>query len=139
MCSSDLKDWAAAMNQNSPLNHGQDVPPLNDALPPIRYEKFSASSDVGDVQHIVPCASFTTTTANSLSGSHTWLITCCSGNSIGFKGMLRAGKVMAAAAGKFYRNPELVKEAKENFEKDMAGKTYNCPIPKDIPIPQPEK
>ncbi len=132
------KDWADAMNKNSPLNNGQPVPPLKDELPPISHEKFSASSDVGDVQHIVPCASFTTTTANSLSGSHTWMITCCSGNSIGFKGMIRAGKVMAAAAGKFYRDPQLVKAAKADFEKDMDGKTYVCPIPKEIPIPQPE-
>jgi aminobenzoyl-glutamate utilization protein B len=132
------KAWADAMNKNSALYKGEDVEPFNDKLEPISYERGSGSTDVGDVQHIVPCAMYTTTTANNLCGGHTWLITCCAGNSIGFKGMLRGAKIMAVSAGKFYRDPALVKEAKENFEKDMAGKTYKCPIPDDIAIPQPK-
>ncbi len=131
-------EWADALNKNSFMYTGQDVPPLDGELK-IMEGKSSGSSDVGDVQHIVPCNMFTTTTSNSLSGSHTWMITCCSGNSIGFKGMLRGGKVMAATAAKFYRDPELVKAAKKEFDERMAGSTYKCPIPKDIPVPQPVK
>ncbi len=132
------KAFAEGLNKNSPLNNGQDIPALTTEIPPIREFRGSGSTDVGDVQHIVPCAMFSTACQNTLSGGHTWQITACSGNSMGWKGMIFAGKVMAASAGKFYRDPELVKKAKEEFEASMAGKTYKCPIPKEIPIPQPE-
>lgn len=54
------------------------------------------------------------------------------------KGMLFGSKVMAATAMKLVEDPKLVEQAKEEFNKQMNGRTYNCPIPKEIPVPQPQ-
>ena len=70
---------------------------------------------------------------------HSWQITSCAGMSIGEKGMLYGAKVLAATAVKLAEDPELVKKAQEEFKTNMKGKTYKCPIPKEIPIPQPQK
>ncbi len=107
---------------------------------PALYITTPGSSDVGDVQHIVPCQMIGTASQNILGTNHTWQTTCCSGNGIGFKGMLRGGIWMAIAAGEFYRDKALVEEAKKVFAEDMKndGEVYKCPIPQGIPVPQPK-
>ena len=104
---------------------------------PDQYSISPGSSDVGDVQHIVPCMMIGTASMNYLGVNHTWQVTNCSGNSIGFKGMLRGGIWMALTAGKIYRDNSLVDKCWECFKKDLDGETYNCPIPKEVPVPQP--
>lgn len=97
------------------------------------------STDVADVQQLCPCIMVNTATCNLAAPGHSWQITACAGMSIGMKGMLYGSKVMAAAAMKLVEDPKLVEEAKEEFKKQMNGKAYKCPIPKEIPIPQPQK
>ncbi len=106
---------------------------------PNAYNLSPGSSDVGDVQHIVPCQMIGTASQNILGVNHTWQTSCCSGNGIGFKGMLRGGIWMAMTAGEFYRDKALVEEAWKVFREDMEkdGKVYKCPIPKEVPVPQP--
>ncbi|MBR0131396.1 MAG: amidohydrolase [Firmicutes bacterium] len=133
------RKFADGLNHNSHLFNGTEVAPLIETVQPIRNEKGSGSTDVGDVMHIVPCAMFNTTTNNSLCGGHTWMITACSGNPMGWKGMIQGAKIMAATAAKFYRDPALVKAAQEEFKEAMAGKSYKCPIPMEVPVPQPQK
>ncbi|MBR0130484.1 MAG: amidohydrolase, partial [Firmicutes bacterium] len=91
---------------------------------PNQYNISPGSSDVGDVQHIVPCMMVNTASQNILGVNHTWQTTCCAGNSIGYKGMLRGGIWMALAAAKFYRDEELLKKAWECFNDDLKGETY---------------
>lgn len=112
--------------------------PLCTFVEPILNEDGYGSTDVGDVQHIVPCVQLLTATCNLAAPGHSWQITACAGMEIGMKGMLFGAKVMAAAAMKLVDNPKLVEEAKEEFKKQMNGKTYKCPIPKEVPIPQPK-
>ena len=76
---------------------------------------------------------------NLAAPGHSWQITACSGMSIGHKGMLYGAKVLAAAASKFYEDHTLVEKAKAEFAEEMHGRTYKCPIPKEVPIPQPQK
>lgn len=138
------KQFAETLNQKSQqyemirqkglLENG----PLCTFVSPILYENGYGSTDVGDVQHIVPCVQVMTATSNLAAPGHSWQITACAGMSIGMKGMLYGSKVMAAAAMKLVDEPELVETAKEEFKKQMNGKTYKCPIPKEIPIPQPK-
>ena len=60
--------------------------------------------------------------------------------SIGEKGMLYGAKVLAATAVKLAEDPELVKKAQEEFKNEYEGQDLpECPIPKEIPIPQPQK
>lgn len=93
------------------------------------------STDVGDVEHIVPCASFGTATDNLGAPGHSWQITACSGMSIGHKGMIYAAKVMADAAGNLLRDPETVAKAKAEFLEVTGGKPYQCPIPAGVKAP----
>ena len=53
--------------------------------------------------------------------------------------MLYGGEVVAAAALKMIEEPGHIEKAKEEFRKVMNGKTYKCPIPMEVPIPQPQK
>ena len=90
------------------------------------------STDVGDVEHIVPGIMINTATCNRAAPGHSWQITSCAGMSIGEKGMLYGAKVLAATAVKLAEDPELVKKAQEEFKTNMKGKTYKCPIPKAV-------
>jgi aminobenzoyl-glutamate utilization protein B len=54
---------------------------------------------------------------------------------IGYKGLLYAGKVMAAAAIEFMQHPELVEKARAEFEEHTKGKTYQSPIPDEVKPP----
>lgn len=116
------------------LEHG----PLCTFVSPVLNEDGYGSTDVGDVMHIVPCVQLMTATCNLAAPGHSWQITACAGMSIGIKGMLYGAKVMAATAMKMVEDPEIVAKAKEEFVKQMNGKTYKCPIPKEIPVPRPE-
>lgn len=93
------------------------------------------STDVGDVQHIVPGAMFMTATANIGAAGHSWNNTACAGHSIGMKGMIYAAKSMADAGYKLMKNPELVEQAKIEFKNTMNGRKYVNPITEDVKIP----
>lgn len=113
--------------------------PLCTFVEPVEKRYGYGSTDVGDVQHIVPCVQVMTATCNLAAPGHSWQITACAGMSIGMKGMLYGAKVMAATAMKLVDDPKLVEQAKEEFQKSMKGQSYKCPIPKEVPIPQPQK
>ncbi|MBQ4371035.1 MAG: amidohydrolase, partial [Firmicutes bacterium] len=69
---------------------------------------------------------------------HSWQITACAGMSIGFKGMLFGGKVLAASALKAIESPELIEKAKAEFAEKTKNSPYKCPIGPEIPVPQPK-
>ena len=123
-----------AVKDSGKLENG----PLCTFVEPVAKRDGYGSTDVGDVQHIVPCVQVMTATCNLAAPGHSWQITSCAGMSIGMKGMLFGSKVMAATAMKLVEDPKLVEQAKEEFNKQMNGRTYNCPIPKEIPVPQPQ-
>ena len=95
------------------------------------------STDVSDVAHICPTCAINTACWNLAAPGHSWQITSCSGMSIGFKGMLYGGEACAMTALKLMEDPALLAKAKEEFDAAMKGQPYKCPIPKEIPIPQP--
>jgi aminobenzoyl-glutamate utilization protein B len=115
----------------------EDIPIAN-YISPIAENNGFGSTDVGDVQHIAPGVMFTTATHNIAAPGHSWQITASSGSSYGQKGMLYASKVMAKAAMKAIKDPSIIEKAKEEFNEVMGNKEYECPIPKDVPIPGKE-
>ena len=137
------KAFAEALNEQSPQYEAIKAAgeledgPLSTCVAPVSYENGYGSTDVGDVQHIVPCVQVMSATYNLAAPGHSWQITACAGMSIGMKGMLFGSKAMAAAAMKLADDPKLMEEVKEGWKKQMKGRTYKCPIPKEIPIPQP--
>ncbi|MBQ4506842.1 MAG: amidohydrolase [Firmicutes bacterium] len=137
------KAFADALNKQSPryeevLRSGElDNGPISTIINDVEYETGGGSTDVGDVDHICPCCQVNTATYNLAAPGHSWQITACSGMSIGFKGMLFGGKVVAAAALKAIEQPELVEKAKAEFAEATKSSPYKCPIPMDVPVPQP--
>lgn len=103
----------------------------------IREENGFGSTDVGDVQHIVPCAEVNTASWNCAAPGHSWQVTSCAGSSIGMKGMLYGARALALTAAKVAADPQLVAAAKAEFLKATRGKPYRCPIPADVPVPMP--
>jgi aminobenzoyl-glutamate utilization protein B len=86
------------------------------------------STDVGDVSWVTPTAQISTTCQAFGTPGHSWQIVAQSGMGIGQKGMLYAGKVMALTAVEFIAKPELVKAAREEFERAVRKTPYVCPI-----------
>jgi aminobenzoyl-glutamate utilization protein B len=116
---------------------GIDTPPSLDEtnaiepLRPVDPNAPSASTDVGDVSWTVPTIGFSTATFVPGVAAHTWQATASAGMSIGQDGMIIASKAIALTAVDLFTNPELVKAAKVDFDRKMAGKIYQSPIPAD--------
>lgn len=136
---SEELDFASKLNEKSPqYDPAKHSASIESEIQDITLQYGYGSTDVGDVQHIVPCAMVTTATTSSASPGHSWIITACAGNTIGLKGMLFGAKAMAAAAERMVDDPTIIEAAKKEFAHDMDGRPYKCPIPKDVPIPQPK-
>ncbi|USG67441.1 M20 family metallopeptidase [Brevibacillus ruminantium] len=101
--------------------------PYNGDLIPL-----NGSTDVGDVSRITPTAQCTTACFVNGSTLHSWQWVSLGGTSIGHKGMLHAGKVMASTAIDMLQHPELIEKAQEELRQRMGGKPYVCPIPEGV-------
>ncbi len=83
-----------------------------------------ASTDVGDVSHIVPTAQINTATYPVGIGSHTWQATASSGSSLGMKGMLYAAKVLAGTTWDLLEQPVWIEKAREEFHLAIGEEPY---------------
>ena len=106
--------------------------PLNDFLVPYHFstKQSAGSTDVGDVSWLDPTAQINTVTFPSKAPGHSWQNVSCGRTSIGHKGLLTAGKVLAATAIDLFEQPQLLEQAKEEFSKRTVG-GYFCPVPED--------
>lgn len=110
--------------------------PLNDFLMPAYSGTgfIAGSTDVGDVSWQTPASQINVVTWPAGMPAHTWQVVTCGKSSIAYKGMLCAGKVLAAAAIDLLENEDLLKAARTEFEKKSAA-GYVCPIEPDaVPI-----
>ncbi|HEY6051077.1 MAG TPA: amidohydrolase, partial [Thermoanaerobaculia bacterium] len=57
--------------------------------------------------------------------------TTCAAHPIGYKGMMTAAKVLAAAAADLLADPKMVETARTDFQKETKGAAYVSPIPPD--------
>ncbi len=105
---------------------------LNDfLLPHYQGDAFSpGSTDVGDVSWQCPTGQIHVATWPNGAPGHSWQNVSCGATSIGRKGAIHAGKVMAGAAIDLMNSPELLEQAKAEFKKRTA-EGYTCPIPAD--------
>ncbi|WP_028552920.1 M20 family metallopeptidase [Paenibacillus sp. UNC451MF] len=92
----------------------------------------SGSTDVGDVSWIVPTVQCITACMAIGTPFHTWQLVAQGGTSLGHKGMLHAGKVIAATALEVMQNPELLEAAKAELNQYLDEEPYVCPIPADV-------
>ncbi len=90
------------------------------------------STDVSDVSWVIPTAQITVACAALGTQLHTWKWVAQGVTSIAHKGMLHAGKVLAATGVELLENPELVEKAKLKLKERLGGENYVCPIPENI-------
>lgn len=105
---------------------------MNAFLAPLyQGEAFKAgSTDVGDVSWLTPTAQIHVASWPNGCPGHSWQNVSCDRTEIGHKAAVHAGKVLAAAAVDLLEQPEILKKAREEFEKRTA-QGYVCPIPPD--------
>ncbi len=114
---------------------GMETPPSLDATKEIEpLRKFdpnqpAASTDVGDISWNVPTIGFSAATWPAGTAAHTWQAAATSGTSIGQEGMVVAAKAIALTALDLFTDPTLVQAAKDDFKKQLAGKSYYTAIP----------
>lgn len=101
-------------------------------------EILFGSTDVGDVSWNVPTAQITTTCYAKDTPGHSWQLTAQGKCELFHKGVLQAGKVLAAAAIDLFEKPELLMKVKKEFERKLDGESYDCPIPPNIK-PSPKR
>lgn len=106
--------------------------PLNDFVMPYYSSLFYSfgSTDVGDVSWQTPTAQIRGLTYPSGAPGHSWQNVSCGVSTIAHKGLLYAGKVLAATAIDLFENPDVLIKATEEF-KAKAAEGYQCPIPPD--------
>ncbi len=90
---------------------------------------MGGSTDVGDVSWITPTGQITTTCWPLGTPGHSWQTVASSGSSIGAKGMLFAAKAMALAGLDLLTKPDLLVQAKADFERAKDGQGYVNPLP----------
>ncbi len=95
----------------------------------------TGSTDVGDVGYIAPTVMISVATESLGTPGHSWQMTGQGKSSIGHKGMLTAGKIMALASIKMLENPDKIKEAQAEFMEKNNG-VYDCPLDKSIKAPE---
>jgi len=109
------------------LNASKEIEPLRTFDP----NQPAASTDVGDVSWNVPTIGFDAATWAAGTAAHTWQAAATSGTSIGQQGMVVAAKAIALTALDLFTDPALVQAAKDDFKKQLAGKSYYTAIPAD--------
>lgn len=105
---------------------------MNDFLVPLyQGDAFTpGSTDVGDVSWQTPTSQIHVAAWPNGCPGHSWQNVSCDGISIGKKAAVHAAKVLSATVVDLFENPEIIKEARKEFEKRTAS-GYICPIPPD--------
>lgn len=93
---------------------------------------MAGSTDVGDVSWIVPTMQCLTTCFAIGTPLHTWQVVSQGATPIAHKGMLYAGKVIAATAIQAMENPSIIEQAKAELQERLDGKTYESLIPESV-------
>lgn len=115
------------------LSSQMNKPIFDFIAPPAVVEGFmGGSTDVGDVSWICPTAQIFVTAKAALTPAHSWQQVAQGKSTMAHKGMLYAGKVIAATAIKLIEQPSLIEEAKAEHQARLGGDHYCCAIPKDV-------
>ncbi len=108
-------------------------PILDMLLPYSEVEGLNmGSTDVADVSWVVPTAQCWVTSAANGTQLHSWEMVAQGKTSIAHKGMLHAGKVLAATAIDLFLDPEILKNAKKELKERLGDQKYICPIPEGV-------
>jgi aminobenzoyl-glutamate utilization protein B len=90
-----------------------------------------ASSDIGEVSAVVPLGELAVATRPAGTAAHHWAQTACAAHPVGYKGMLVAAKVLAAAGVDLLADPAALKAVRAEFAARTRGRPYASPLPPD--------
>lgn len=86
---------------------------------------------MGDVSWLTPTAQFHAVTWTSGAPGHSWQNVSIGKTPIAHKGMLYAADVLAGAAADLLENPELLKNARQEFS-EAAAEGYDSPLEETV-------
>jgi aminobenzoyl-glutamate utilization protein B len=110
---------------------GKDLADVIDPFIPSNG-MLPGTTDVGDVSWIVPTVQCLVACEPVGTPLHTWQVVSTGKTSIAHKGMLHAGKVMAATAIEALHNPDILERAKVELIEQRNGEDYVSPIPPEV-------
>jgi len=127
----DQKKFAEELQKTFAMQNPPSLGETNEIQPLRKFDpnQPAASTDVGDVSWNVPTIGFSAATFVPGSAAHTWQAAATAGMSIGQQGMVIAAKAIALTAIDLFTDPALVQAAKDDFQKQTAGKSYYTAIP----------
>lgn len=107
--------------------HGQPLPYEPREVPPVE----GGSTDVGDVSWQCPTAQIHTATWAPASGGHSWQIVAQGEGTVAHKYMCYCGKVLGQTAIRLLQQPEILRRARDAWNKELEGRRY-VPIPPQV-------
>lgn len=96
-------------------------------------ETGAGSTDVADVSWVTPLIYLRVPTLAAGTIGHHWTVTAQGKGPVAHKGLHIAARLMADTCLDMLENPQLIEDAKKEFEKQLNGQKYEevCLIPKD--------
>jgi aminobenzoyl-glutamate utilization protein B len=116
----------------------KETKPLHESIdefPKAPYED-SGSTDVGDISWYVPTSGLSTACFAAGSPGHSWQNVAAVGSPIGHKGMMTASKALALSMLEMLQDPQVLKDARVDFQARMKGREYVTIIPKGQKAPK---
>jgi aminobenzoyl-glutamate utilization protein B len=116
----------------------KEMKPLHeeiDEFPKAPYED-AGSTDVGDISWYVPTSGLSTACFAAGSPGHSWQNVAAVGSPIGHKGMMTAAKALALSMAEMLQDPQVLKDARVDFQARMKDRSYVTIIPKGQKAPK---
>ncbi len=88
------------------------------------------STDVGDVSYCTPTGQLNLCGLANGTPAHSWQVTAQGKSSAMHKALVTAGKVLALSAINLMEQPEILRQAQEEYRKNTGG-SYICPVGMD--------
>ncbi|AVH43390.1 amidohydrolase [Agrobacterium tumefaciens] len=92
----------------------------------------AGSTDVGDVSWVTPTAQCWTPAWAIGTNPHTWQVVAQGKSPTAHKAMAHAAKALASTGFALMASPELLANAKREWQEKTEGSKYVCPIPADV-------
>ena len=126
-------EYARALQKTFKITKDQEaLSPLadyvKDPAPPVAH---GGSTDTADVSWVCPTVQMHIANLAVGTPGHSWQSVAQCRCSFAKKGMLYAGKSVAATIMRLIDRPELIAQAKKEHTEKTGG-SYTCPIPKDL-------
>ena len=124
-----------ANNIASSLPSGSSLIGSQEKIEPFSSSRSYGSTDVGDVSWNVPTAGFRTASWVPGTSAHSWQAVAAGGTSIGLKGSELAAKVLSSTAIELFKNSDLIKSAKDEYNLRIGSDFNYEPLLGDRPPP----